>query len=45
MVCLKSLSKIFSEALFEHNLPEDWSLSSLLLIYKGKGDLLNTNSY
>ena len=43
--CLKSLTNIFNEILFKNKLPEDWMLSSLVPIFKGKGDPLNLNSY
>ena len=43
--CLKSLTNIFNDILFKNKLPEEWVLSSLVPIFKGKGDPLNPNSY
>ena len=43
--CLKSLTNIFNDTLFKDKLPEEWMLSSLVPIFKGKGDPLNPNSY
>ena len=43
--CLKSLANIFNDILFKNKLPEEWMLSSLVPIFKGKGDPLNPNSY
>ena len=43
--CLKSLTNIFNDILFKNKLPEEWMLSSLVPIFKGKGELLNPNSY
>ena len=43
--CLKSLTNIFSEFLFNNKLPEEWLFSSLVPIFKGNGDPLNPNSY
>ena len=43
--CLKSLTNIFNDILFKVKLLEEWMLSSLVPIFKGKGDLLNPNSY
>ena len=43
--CLKSLTNIFNDILFKDKLPEEWMLSLLVLIFKGKGDPLNPNSY
>ena len=43
--CLESLTRIFNEALFESKLLDNWMLNSLVSIYKGKGDPLNTISY
>ena len=43
--CLKSLTNIFNDILFKDKLPEEGILSSLVPIFKGKGDLLNPNSY
>ena len=42
--CLKSLTNI-SDILFKDKLPEEWMLSSLVPIFKGNGDPLNSNSY
>ena len=42
--CLKSLTNIFN-ILFKDKLPEEWILSFLVPIFKGKGDPLNPNSY
>ena len=42
--CLKSLTNIFN-ILFKDKLLEEWMLSSLVPIFKGKGYLLNPNSY
>ena len=42
--CLKSLTNIFNDILFRDKLPEEWMLSSLVPIFKGKGDPLNPNS-
>ena len=41
---LKSLTNI-SDILFKDKLPEEWMLSSLVPIFKGNGDPLNSNSY
>ena len=41
--CLKSLANIFNDILFKDKLPEEWMLSSLLPIFKGKGDPFNPN--
>ena len=38
--CLKSLTNIFNDVLFKDKLPEQRMLSSLLPIFKGKGDPL-----
>ena len=38
--CLKYLTKIFHNILFKNKLPEKWMLSSLVPIFKGKGDPL-----
>ena len=35
--CLKSLINIFNDILFKDKLPEEWMLSSLVPIFKGKG--------
>ena len=43
--CLKSLTNIINEILFQDKLPEEWILSSVVSIFKGKGDPLNPNSY
>ena len=43
--CLKSLINIFNDILFNNKLSEEWMLSSLVPIFKGKGDPLNPNSY
>ena len=43
--CLKSLTNIFNDILFKNKLPEEWMLSSLVPIFKEKGDPLNPNSY
>ena len=42
--CLKSLTNIFN-IVFKDKLPEEWMLSSLVPIFKGKGDPLNPNCY
>ena len=34
--CLKSLTNIFNDILFKDKLPEEWMLSSLVQIFKGK---------
>ena len=36
--CLKSLTNIFNDILLKSKLPEEWMLSSLVPIFKGKGD-------
>ena len=41
--CLKSLTNIINEILFQDKLPEEWILSSVVSIFKGKGDPLNPN--
>ena len=41
--CLKSLTNIFNDILFKDKLPEEWMLSSLVSIFKGKVDPLNPN--
>ena len=38
--CLKSLTNIFNNILFKDKLPEEWMLSSLVPIFRGKGILL-----
>ena len=43
--CLKSLGNIFNGILIKDKLLEEWLLSSLVPIFKGKGDLLNPSSY
>ena len=43
--CLKSLTNIFNDIFFKYRLLEEWMLSSLVPIFKGKGDPLNPNSY
>ena len=45
--CLKSLTNIFNDILFKDkwNGPEEWMLSSLVPIFKTKGDLFNPNFY
>ena len=42
--CLKSLADICN-ILFKDKLPKEWMLSSLVPIFKRKGDPLNSNSY
>ena len=42
--CLKSLTNIFNKILFKNKLLEEWMLSSLIAIFKGKGTSLNPNS-
>ena len=34
--CLKSLTNIFNDILFKDKLPDEWMLSSLVPIFKGK---------
>ena len=41
---LKPLTNTFNDILFKNKLPEEWVLSSLVPIFKGKGDPLNPNS-
>ena len=36
--CLKSLTNIFNDTLFEDKLPEEWMLSLLAPIFEGTGD-------
>ena len=43
--CLESLTDIFNDLLFKDKLPEEWMLSSLVPIFKGKGDPLYPVSY
>ena len=38
--CLKSLTSIFNDILFKGKFLEEWMLSSLVPIFKGKGDPL-----
>ena len=42
--CLKSTTNIFNDILFKDKLPEEWMLSLLVRVFKGKGDPLNPNS-
>ena len=35
--CLKSLTNIFNDIIFKYKLPEEWMLSSLVPIFKGRG--------
>ena len=42
--CLKSLTNIVNDILFKDKLPEEWMLSSLVPIFKGRGDPLNPNT-
>ena len=42
---LKSLTNIFNDILLKDKFPEEWMLSSLVPIFKGKGDPLNPDSY
>ena len=44
-ISLKSLRNIFNDILFKAKLPEEWMLSSLVPIFKGKGNPINPNSY
>ena len=44
-ISLKSLRNIFNGILFKDKLPEEWMLSSLVPIFKGKGNPINPNSY
>ena len=44
-ISLKSLRNIFNDILFKDKLPEEWMLSSLVPILKGKGNPINPNSY
>ena len=39
--CLKFLTNIFNDILLKDKLPEEWMLSLLVPIFKGKGDPLN----
>ena len=41
--CLKSLTNILNDILLKDKLPEQWILSSLVPIFKGKRDSLNSN--
>ena len=44
--CLKSWTNIFNDKHIQgYKLPEGWTLSSLVLIFKGKRDPLIPNSY
>ena len=43
--CLKSLTNLFNDILLKDKLMEEWMLSSFILIFKGKADPLNPNSY
>ena len=43
--CLKFLTNIFNDTLFKDKLPEEWMLSLLVPIFKGKRDSINPNSY
>ena len=43
--CLKSLTNIFNNILFNDKLPEQWVWNLLIPILKSKGDPLNPNSY
>ena len=43
--CLKSFTNIFNDILFKDKLPEEWMMSLLVSIFKGKRDHLNPNSY
>ena len=42
--CLKSLTNMFNGILFKDKLPDEWMLSLLVPIFKGKGDLPNPNT-
>ena len=42
---MKSLTNIFNDILFKVKLLEEWMLSSLVPIFKKKGDPLNPNFY
>ena len=42
---LKSLTNISNDILFKDKLLQEWMLSLLIAIFKGKGDPLNPNSY
>ena len=44
-ISLKTLRNIFNDILFKDKLPEEWMLSSLVPIFKGKGNPINPNSY
>ena len=39
--CLKSLTNIFNDILFKDKLQEEWMLSLLAPVFKGKGDPIN----
>ena len=43
--CLKFLTNIINDILYKDKLLEEWMLSVLVPIFKGKGDPLNPNSY
>ena len=45
LVGINSLTNIFNYILFKDKLPEEWMMSWLLPIFKGKGDQLNQESY
>ena len=45
LVGINSLTNIFNYILFKDKLPEEWMMSWLLPIFKGKGDQLNPESY
>ena len=43
--CIDVLTTICNQILFSGKMPDYWKLSSLIPLYKGKGDPLSTNSY
>ena len=43
--CLKPSTNILNDILFKDKLLEEWMLSLLVPIFRGKGDSLNPNSY
>ena len=43
--CLKSSTNILNDILLKDKLLEEWMLSLLVPIFRGKGDPLNPNSY
>ena len=43
--CIDVLTTICNQILFKGKMPDYWKLSSLIPLYKGKGDSLSTNSY